>query len=484
MMIKRYIAIVLISCMSNVAQAQIQNMVSHTVFYEHGGGNYMESYLYTFGNSALWLRNADGSYTASVHYTQYFIQQGDTVYVKDFDVDSPTLPDSLAPLQDFIHLERTLLPPGKYMVSTECYDKLDSSRLRVHERSIIIAGYNAHQPALTDPVIIVSIEAEPGYQGRFVKYGMEIIPHPTNFIPERMRVLRFYCELYNTDTIDASLQFLYYIKPLYQDSILESSLKQAEMKSDNQAVALFGDIPISKLPSGNYELICAIMQDGDTLLKKTKMLMRSNPSYDFALLSKNSPDSMFVDKYKDVDSLREYVSSLRPIAVISEKRIIDRLAESDNAENMRRFLYGFWYRRYKGQARQEWEYYLQAVKAVNNTYGSSIIKGYDTDQGRVFLQYGMPQNIEKRPAEASAYPYEIWYYDMIDDDQFNKKFIFYNPSLIGNQYLLLHSDVRGELHNPDWEYHLNQRNTPYDRDMDNTNIRTGPGNNARILYDR
>ncbi|HPG73539.1 MAG TPA: hypothetical protein PLM49_04550, partial [Bacteroidales bacterium] len=44
-------------------------------------------------------------------------------------------------------------------------------------------------------------------------------------------------------------------------------------------------------------------------------------------------------------------------------------------------------------------------------------------------------------------------------DENNKKFVFYNTALAGEEYELLHSDVKGELRNPNWERLLSKRNT-------------------------
>ena len=62
----------------------------------------------------------------------------------------------------------------------------------------------------------------------------------------------------------------------------------------------------------------------------------------------------------------------------------------------------------------------------------------------------------------------------------NRKFIFYNPDLINNQYRLLHSDMVGELKNPRWSYELSKRNTQNGNvdNPDEYNINSW-GNNSR-----
>jgi hypothetical protein len=84
--------------------------------------------------------------------------------------------------------------------------------------------------------------------------------------------------------------------------------------------------------------------------------------------------------------------------------------------------------------------------------------GYATDRGRVYLQYGPPNTMSDHYAEPSAYPYEIWHYYKLGS-QSNRKFVFYNPDLVSNDFVLLHSDAQGELPNSRWEMDLHKRDT-------------------------
>jgi len=88
-----------------------------------------------------------------------------------------------------------------------------------------------------------------------------------------------------------------------------------------------------------------------------------------------------------------------------------------------------------------------------------IRRGFETDRGRVYLQYGPPNSITSRSHEPSSYPYEIWYYHQLTDAQWNKRFVFYNPDLVTNDYELLHSNAIGENYNQTWKHDLHKRNT-------------------------
>ena len=136
---------------------------------------------------------------------------------------------------------------------------------------------------------------------------------------------------------------------------------------------------------------------------------------------------------------------------------------------MQQFFYNFWKSRYPSNTEVAWLSYFDEVKKANAEFGTHSLRGFDTDRGRVFLQYGPPDVRNKYDTEPSAIPYEIWEYYSLNDkslmlsDPYNKqstrKFVFYNPDLVSNRYTLIHSDARGEINNYRWDLLIHNRNT-------------------------
>ena len=96
---------------------------------------------------------------------------------------------------------------------------------------------------------------------------------------------------------------------------------------------------------------------------------------------------------------------------------------------------------------------------VEDRFKTQIKHGFETDMGRIWLRYGPPNDSEFSDHEPNSYPYAMWHYYTLEGNQSNKRFIFYNPHLVGTEYFLLHSDARGELYNPYWKVDLHGRNT-------------------------
>ena len=59
--------------------------------------------------------------------------------------------------------------------------------------------------------------------------------------------------------------------------------------------------------------------------------------------------------------------------------------------------------------------------------------------------------------EPSSYPYIIWQY-YAHPLQSNAMYVFYDPSLTYRDYIMLHSNVRGEKNNERWRLVLQSRN--------------------------
>ena len=117
----------------------------------------------------------------------------------------------------------------------------------------------------------------------------------------------------------------------------------------------------------------------------------------------------------------------------------------------------------------QWSDYQQEVTKTLSLFSSRITPGYETERGRVYLQYGPPNTRTVIDNEPSAYPYEVWWYYQIKGQR-NVRFVFYNPDMVTNDYSLLHSDAFGENSDPQWRLQLFSRTTAF-QNLDNSQNR-------------
>jgi len=224
--------------------------------------------------------------------------------------------------------------------------------------------------------------------------------------------------------------------------------------------------PEQTMASGNYDLIVTYLQDSLTVLRTEKipfqMLRAGNPHpVDYTLTADTASSLQEIDLMKsfagkyNTETLRRNIQALSPLSNVAERRVIKELSNATEEKTMRRFFYNFWQNRNASDPEKAWNDYAVTLNELSKKYGTHSTPGYETDRGRIYIQYGAPDKIERVPTEKSALPYEIWFYYR-SGEKSNLKFLFYQPGMIGNQMYLLHSNVSGEINNPGWRYQLLQ----------------------------
>jgi GWxTD domain-containing protein len=146
---------------------------------------------------------------------------------------------------------------------------------------------------------------------------------------------------------------------------------------------------------------------------------------------------------------------------------------------MKRFFYSFWANR-SVDPEAAWAAYRAEVIKVNRLFGCRVLKGYETDRGRVFLQYGPPNTMMDRFNDMGTLPYTIWHYYRAGKFT-NRRFIFYQPDRVTNCFPMLHSEVPGELNNPQWNMQLHESNTSF-RNVQSTDPNSLEGDRVREFF--
>jgi GWxTD domain-containing protein len=269
--------------------------------------------------------------------------------------------------------------------------------------------------------------------------------------------------MYNTKKMlgDSSKFVINYYIESYETRKQLPKFSRVATQRTNQVNVLLMEFNIADLPSGNYNVVAEVRDRNNSLVADRRVFFqRYNPKAKFDVddLSGVSVANTFVSKMTDRDSLVDHIRSLRPISSEAEKLFADNQLKTASLELMQQFMFSFWYARDNANPQMAWQkYYLEVLK-VNKSFGSAAFKGYDTDRGRVYLQYGPPDQRTVVDNEPNSYPYEIWqYYRIRQQNQTNKKFVFWNEDLAGSDYKLLHSDARGEIYNTSWQMKLQKR---------------------------
>ncbi|MFY8029362.1 MAG: GWxTD domain-containing protein, partial [Bacteroidia bacterium] len=250
-----------------------------------------------------------------------------------------------------------------------------------------------------------------------------------------------------------------------------------------KVVPVLGALNIKNLPSGNYNFVIEARDKENKLIADQRLfIQRSNPKVEANLNELNALDisRTFVEKISS-DSLNEYIKYLRPISTRLEVEYAKNVIASKELLNKQKYFLSFWQKRNQPNPEQEWDNYHNLVKEANRLFKTQSRKGYATDRGRVYLQYGKPDSRMVFDREPSLYPYELWQYYKLNN-RTNRRFVFLNTDLVSNNYNLIHSDAIGEVRDDRWQTRLNRRNNMY-QSFDQEKAIDQFGTNLRDAYD-
>ncbi len=464
----------------------LQARLSYCTFYSPGNGPYIETYLTVEGHSAHFKETQKGIYQSSIEATLVF-RDGDSIrYFDKFNLLSPETVDTLNSVNNFTDLHRVSLSNGNYQMELIIKDKNNSEAKPYIVKQPITISYFNNVIAISDIELVSNYKPEEK-PSSLNKNGYEIVPLVDNFYGQEQNKLSFYCEYYFTNAVLGSSDFLlnYQIVNFESHKIVDANSSFSRQKPKEVGI-LLTDFDITDLPSGNYNLTITIRDKDNNLLamkecffQRSKMLTLAdeNKSLNYQQLDVSNT---FTAQITNKDTLKEYIKCLWPISSPQENTFALNQLEMADTKMMQQFFYDFWQRRNTQNPQLAWMNYKAEVEKVNAVYTAGKKKGYMTERGRVYLKYGTPNQISKAYNEPSTYPYEIWQYYTLGN-QSNRKFVFYNPEIGGNDFRLLHSDARGEIFEGQWMVILKRRTETFN-DVDKDKARSTFGNQYENLF--
>ena len=468
---KYIIAILVLIAFNSAAQTKkLKAYLDEKQYYAPEIGNYIEIQLQYVGYTIAYKSKENGL-QGEIAVIMKFMQNDSIIASDAFRLQSPIMKDSI--IEDFYDIKRFALKPGEYSFSIELKDLNSLEEALKATKSIKIED-------LSLKTTISDIEiAESATQGDessvFFKSGYNIIPKLSNYFPDELKYMPVYFEIYNSEKLNEDA---FGIKQKITNSLTGEEIaffsKTTRHKPAN-VVPFARSIDIQNLPSGKYIL--------EYIVINKSLVEVAKQTYEFERSS--NIDNMF-DPEKIIlnpafqesihkDSVQFYLASLIPMAKPAEIKNILSVIKTKNDDNARKLIQGFWITTSGTNAFESWMRFKQQVLVVEKLYKNNYQAGYETDRGRVFLQYGAPTTVIQRESTPDEYPYEIWQFNKIGKFS-NKSFIFYNPDLVSTSYRLLHSDMIGETKNPGWQQVLRSRNTPHGNiDTPNQNVNSSFG---------
>ncbi len=426
--------------------------LSYAVFDTPDNNPYIETYLTINGHSLEYVRLDDGNFQGAVDVKILF-KVGDSIvnYAK-YNLAGPIVSDTIDGKLNMIDIQRYGLPEGVYNMDITLRDS-NSDKEEMKSSTDITVNFPGDELVFSDIELLSSHEKSEG-ENTLSKNGYTLTPYIFNYFPESMNRISFYSELYNSEKIlgDSAFLLSYYIRPFEAEKKLDQYIFRKRV-APQAVIPTLSSFDISELPSGNYLLVMEARNRVNKLIaSKELFFQRYNPSVQFSLnnLLVLNTQNTFVERMKSKDTLGTYIKYLTPISTDVERLYAENQLATADIDEMQKYFLNFWVERNKLNPEKAWADYLLLVRQANKNFKSVSLEGYQTDRGRVYLQYGQPNVISEHYFEPAAYPYEIWHYYQLDDQR-DKKFVYYSHDNATNDFQLIHSNAIGELSNYRWE---------------------------------
>ena len=427
---------------------------------------YLETYLAIAGNSVKYrdVEGEEDKVQASVEVTMIF-KNGDIVKAyRKFNLKSAELDTLKDGKPAFLNLERFALDNGTYNFELILKDNYAKGEKFTYS-DIITINIDSTDLAFSGITLAESINPTQK-RNQYTKSGFDIVPFVSNFYPDDVNELSFYAEIYNMDKA-VGQDSVFLITTYLEGNPTKRMYTEFAHKSRKTAApinVIMKSFDISKLNSGNYNLVIEVRNSKNELLgQHKKFIQRANAEYNELDVDYTSIDisRTFAQEITNFNQLEDHIYAIYPIANRMEQKFILQNFEPGQMKLMQQFFYNFWKERNPANPEAEWNVYKDQLKIVQDHFGYGRRRGYATDLGRIYLKYGPPSSIREDhlgqqqiissggadQTMVDAVDYQIWHYYKVNG-QTDRIFVFVkglDKYSLGGEYVLLYTDVAGEL---------------------------------------
>lgn len=423
---------------------------SHCTF-SSNEGSFVEVYLHVIGKTVSFV-SVDSTQSQAAVEVLILFQQGDNIVAYDkYNLQSPLTSKASV---NFLDQKRFGLENGTYELIVETTD-VNNPENKERYTATVELKYHPEKYAQSDIQLLGAFKSSDPLGG-FTKNGYYLETLPFNFYNKKADKLAFYNEIYNSDKVlDDEFLIRYFIDEVGNNETRKTIKLGHKKRMPKSVNVLLMQMDIRNLKSGSYYLTVEIRDRNNELLSsKETYFQRSNPFLDSQNLAMEDTSEEFV---MDLTS-EELVYGLKAIAMQVKDRdveLLNLIIKEKKLAAMRTFLFSYWANRSPIRPEEAYNSYMTVARAADRTFKSGMGYGFESDRGNIFMKYGKPNDMVRVDNELNAPPYEIWVYESFPfTGQSRVKFMFYNPTLGGGEFQLLHSTARGEQNNPQWEIEL------------------------------
>lgn len=389
------------------------------------------------------------TYEADYEFTVKLFKDDSTVSEKSWQRKDivPTL-DEITKKQHIMDSYGLYLQEGTYGYRIELKD-IGKNTIRWHEGEIQIEPFSYEELDVSDIQLAYRINSS-STQQQYVKNGYFILPNPAAYYGQDHQILYYYAEIYNLSSYTSQTDSTYSVRTRIKDmnEQIVDEWGPTLNKRLGSSVVEIGRRKLMSLFSATFKLEITVIDNatGDSV-RQSKRFFVLKPGALAQIEDDREEMNLNLDEYREMseEELDAQFRKARYIAIGPEKEVYEEL----DLQSKQEFMARFWYRRDPDRSTPVNEFkkdYMDRVEMANARYSSGSKDGWRTDQGRILLTYGRPDEIERAYADLGERESEIWYYFSY---QGGIEFVFVDVSGYG-EMRLVHSTAVDELQDYDW----------------------------------
>ncbi len=277
------------------------------------------------------------------------------------------------------------------------------------------------------------------------KNGYNLLINPVSVFADSDKSIYVYGEIYNLDYSESSrTKYQLIINALDKDKNIYQMFGSRLSKKPGSSAVFLESIDIAGWNRGTYNLQIIVV-DLATEAADTSYLPLSIISPQEVILAAQEL-KQGADSYSGL-TLKQKVQLSTYILTHEQKKTLNNLGDRGK-EN---FLQAIWAEHDEtknngvNEFREETvERFLYANKNFSNN--DLLTNGWNTDRGRIYMQYGLWEQRDDNEAPRSGNSFVVWYYH---SHERGLTFVF-EDAYGDDEYRLVHSNADGEVYNRQW----------------------------------
>jgi GWxTD domain-containing protein len=283
-------------------------------------------------------------------------------------------------------------------------------------------------------------------QSRLYKNGKIILPNPMAIYSANDTMIHLYVELYNLKYDGAVPEkFEVSYKIINEDGTLKYDYGKMLLDKPGMTSIITSSLNISDIGHGKYNLAISAFdpQSGQTAELSKRFIIVPTGGFRQEFASAKYINPLDTAGLKLITNLTKYLFSAQDYTFF---KVLNDTGKT-------RFIRQFFGAKDPTPTTAYNEYLEDALSRYNyaNEHFSRIPKskkdGWQSDRGRVLIQYGQCDYLDEEIVPELKRPYEIWYYHSLQGGVY---FIFVDKDGTGD-YRLVHSTAMGEIYDKNWE---------------------------------